>query len=357
MAGAGRWADEVTIPCNSQRIPAPEGYAPRGESTVRCGDRASPDLRGVRRAAPAIVHRMSFDARVMLSRRLRFLPHRAFAIMHHALFQGEISTLRKPRTYAQLLAKKNLGEQSELVHITADKYRVREHVADRIGAEHLIPLVQVVERAEDLDLEAPQQPYVVKGTHGCDMTILVPHPAAADHAKIRSAVARWLNTDFFRHGWRERPYEGLTPRAVVEEMIGDGTGAPNDYKFFVFHGEPAMVVVDQNRFVAHTSTMLHPDWVPFRIAGRFAQAEALPEKPACYDRMLEIARTLGKDFTFARIDLYDVDGHVYFGEITHNPGGGLVRLRPRAFDRALGNLWRHGTPIPEKFIDRAAATR
>lgn len=136
-------------------------------------------------------------------------------------------------------------------------------------------------------------------------------------------------------------------------MIGDGTKPPADYKFFVFHGEPAMVVVDQDRFTAHTSTMLHPDWVPFRISGRFSQADALPEKPASYERMLEIARALGKDFTFCRVDLYDVDGHVYFGEITHNPGGGLVRLRPRAFDRALGNLWRNGTPIPEKFIQRS----
>lgn len=119
-----------------------------------------------------------------------------------------MTTFRRPRTWSQLLAKKNLDDQPELVHVTADKYTVREHVAERIGAEHLIPLLQVVERAEDLDLEAPTGPYVVKGTHGCDMTILVRHPAAADHAKIRSTVARWLRTDFFTHGWRERPYEG-----------------------------------------------------------------------------------------------------------------------------------------------------
>ena len=109
---------------------------------------------------------MSFDARVMLSRRLRFLPHRAFAIAHHALFQGELTTFRRPRTWSQLLAKKNLDDQPELVHVTADKYAVREHVAERIGAEHLIPLIQVVERPEDLDLEAPAGPYVVKGTDG-----------------------------------------------------------------------------------------------------------------------------------------------------------------------------------------------
>ncbi|MBC3191535.1 hypothetical protein H7X46_10720 [Pseudonocardia sp. C8] len=295
---------------------------------------------------------MSYDVRVALSRRLRFLPHRAFAVLHHALFQGELTTLRHPTTYSQLLAAKNLGAQPELVRITADKYLVREHVAERIGAEHLIPLLQVVERAEHLDLDSPQRPYVVKGTHGCNMTILVPYPAAADHAGIRATAARWLRTDFYRQGWRERPYQGITPRVVVEEFLGDGRTPPADYKFFVFHGEPAMVVVDQDRFVAHTSTLLHPDWVPFRISGRFAQAAVRPEKPASYERMLEIARTLGKDFTFARIDLYDVDGHVYFGEITHNPGGGLVRLRPRDFDRALGELWRNGVPIPERFVDR-----
>ena len=68
-----------------------------------------------------------------------------------------------------------------------------------------------------------------------------------------------------------------------------------------------------------------------------------------------MAERLAADFAFARIDLYNVDGRIYFGEITHYPGGGLVRLRPRAFDRALGELWRTGTPIPERFIRRPRA--
>lgn len=294
----------------------------------------------------------SFAARVMIARRLRFLPPRAFATVHHALFQGELTTLRRPRTYSQLLAAKNLGPQPPLVHLTADKYAVRAHVADRIGAEHLIPLHQVVERAEDLDLAARTGPYVIKGTHGCDMTLLVRDPAAADHEALRGTVRRWLATDFYRAGWRETPYRGLQPRAVVEEFLGDGVTPPADYKFFVFHGEPTMVVVDQDRFTSHTSTLLHPDWCPFAISGRFAQADALPPRPASYARMLEIAGTLGADFEFARVDLYDVDGHVWFGEITHNPGGGLVRLRPREFDRALGDLWRDRVPVPERFVRR-----
>jgi hypothetical protein len=160
-------------------------------------------------------------------------------------------------------------------------------------------------------------------------------------------------TDFYRHGMRERSYRGLVPRVVVERFLGQDDAPPPDYKFFVFHGTPAVVVVDENRFAGHTSTMLTPDWEPFAVDNRFGAAAALPSRPAGYDRMLEVAATLGKEFDFVRVDLYGVDGHVYFGELTHYPGGGLVRIRPRAFDRALGELWRHGTPIPDRFVRRA----
>jgi hypothetical protein len=224
-------------------------------------------------------------------------------------------------------------------------------VADRIGEEHLVPLLQVVYSGAQLDPERLREPCVLKGTHGCEMTELLPRGAGrADVARLRQVVDRWVCTDFYRHGMRERSYRGLVPRVVVERYLGHDDVPPPDYKFFVFHGTPALVVVDENRFADHTSTMLTPDWEPFAVDNRFGAAAALPSRPAGYDRMLEIAATLGKEFDFVRVDLYDVDGHVYFGELTHYPGGGLVRIRPRAFDRALGELWRYGTPIPDRFV-------
>lgn len=271
------------------------------------------------------------------------------------MFQGELTTLRKPITYSQMLAVKNLRDHDPLVSLTTDKYAVREYVREKVGQEYLIPLRQVVDRADALDFDELSGSCVIKGTHGCDMTLLVPDVAAADRAAIRSTVQRWLDTDFYRSGWRETPYRGLPRRAVVEEFIGDGDSAdgfraPNDYKFFMFHGRPAMVVVDQDRFTRHTSTLLSPDWRPYRVTGRFEFAATLPERPANYAEMVGVAQKLSSDFDFARVDLYNVDGRIYFGEITHNPGGGLVRLQPRAFDLALGELWRNGTPVPSRFV-------
>jgi hypothetical protein len=293
---------------------------------------------------------MSFQARVVMARRLRFLPHRLFAVVLHAMFQGEFSTLRRARTYSQLAAAKNLRPQHPLVTVTADKYAVRAHVAERIGERYLIPVIQVVERAEDLDFDALTEPCVIKGAHGCDMTVLLPDPATADHEEVRSTVRSWLETDFHRLGWRETQYRGIPRRVIVERFIGDGVSPPSDYKFFMFNGKLGMVAVDQDRFVAHTSTLLSPDWRPFDVVGTFDGAAKPPEKPAGFDEMVQVAQNLSSDFEFARIDLYYVDGRVYFGEITHFPGGGLVRLRPREFDLALGEMWRTGTPVPERFI-------
>jgi hypothetical protein len=230
-------------------------------------------------------------------------------------------------------------------------------VADTVGEEYLIPLVQVVSHSDDLDMAALTEPCVIKGTHGCNMTILLPEGAPRPERAIRATVARWLNTDFFKTGWREAPYKGLPRRAVVERFIGERGLPPSDYKFFVFHGKVGMVVVDQDRFSAHTSTLLHPDWYAFAVEGTFDAADDLPVQPPNYAKMVELAERLGADFEFARVDLYNVDGKIYFGEITHYPGGGLVRLRPRAFDRALGELWRTGTPIPERFIRRPRSAR
>lgn len=275
----------------------------------------------------------------------------------HLLFQEELTTLRRPRGYAQMAAAKNLRPQPPLVHQTADKYSVRAYVADAIGEEYLIPLIQVVNHPADLDMAALAEPCVIKGTHGCNMTILLPEGAPRRERAIRATVARWLATDFYRTGWRETPYLGLPRRAVVERFIGSDGVPPSDYKFFVFHGKVGMVVVDQDRFSAHTSTLLHPDWYAFAVEGTFDVADDLPAQPPNYAKMIELAERLAADFEFARIDLYNVDGRIFFGEITHYPGGGLVRLRPRAFDRALGELWRTGTPIPERFIRRPRAAR
>lgn len=288
-------------------------------------------------------------ARAIVARRFRFLPPRAFATVMHLAFQGRVPSLRHPETFTDLLAAQNLAGPDPLVSLTADKYAVRAYVAAAVGERYLVPLRQVVGHASELDAAALEPPCVVKATHGYDMTLLLRRGEPVDVERVRATVGHWLATDFHRAGWRERPYRDLQPRVVVEEFVGDGVHAPPDYKFSVFGGRVGMIQVDEGRFTDRTSTVFDPDWHEIGAEQPFPRAAVLPAPPGPLAEMVAVAEQLGVDFPFARVDLYDDAGTVRFGEITHYPGGGVSTFGPRALDRALGELWRHGTPLPDSF--------
>jgi hypothetical protein len=294
-------------------------------------------------------------ARAVIVRRFRFLPPRAFAVVMFLVFQKRFSTLRDPRTFTELLAARNASGHDPLVTRTADKYAVREHVAAVVGGRYLVPLRQVVEHADELDLAALEPPCVVKATHGYDMTLLLPRGHPVDLAEVRATATRWLGVDFYRDGYRERSYRGLRPRVVVEDFVGDGVHAPPDWKFWVFGGRVGLVQVDHGRFGGRTSTVLDPEWHEIAAEQPYERPAELPSRPIPYAEMLAVAEQLGAAFPFARVDLYDDGGRVRFGEITHYPGGGMHTFGPPELDRALGEMWRLGTPLPARLrTDRSA---
>lgn len=291
---------------------------------------------------------MSIDLKAVISGRFRFLPPRAFSTVVRLIHGGGFSTFRDPKTYSELIVAKNLTDRNPLIPLTADKLAVREYVAEKIGQEYLVPLVQAVERAEDIDFDRLPSRCVIKGTHGCDMTILLKGDKPVDREAIRTTVRRWLETDFSKV-WKEWVYSQIPPRVIIEEFLGEGPEPPADYKFMAFHGRVEALQVHQSRFTDHRLSSFDRDWNPLNVASIYKQSADFPPRPDNLEKMIEIAEKLAADFEFARIDLYDVDGRVYFGEITHVPGAGRSLPKPKEFDLAMGELWRNGTPIPDRF--------
>ena len=254
-----------------------------------------------------------------------------------------------------------LRDHRALVVTFADKAAVRDYVATAIGARYLPHVYAIVDDPTALrDVKLPTA-YVVKPTHGSGAAIIVSDRAPSD-ARLPSEPGSWD----YRHvrpehahredlveigrGWvaqlygdgpnREWVYGQIPRRIIVEEMLaGPDGGVPDDYKFFVFHGTCVFVQVDSGRFAGRTQDFFRPDWRHLPLSGGSPWADPQPAKPARLPEMIQVAERLGADTDFVRVDLYDIDGRVVFGELTSFPAGGDSPFGPESFNDEFGRPW------------------
>ena len=246
--------------------------------------------------------------------------------------------IRHPRTYADKLAYLKVYNSDPRLTQLVDKYRVRQYVADKIGEEHLIPLLGVYSSVHDIPWEKLPERYVLKCNHDSGSTILHNGGEGFDRELAMKTLTLHLKNNLFNYA-REYPYKDVKPLILCERYMDDGHGlTPNDYKIMCFNGEPKYIIVDQNRFVDHHRDVYDAAWNKLDFRTDHPQTDILLEKPAKFDEMLEFARKLSKDFVHVRVDLYLIDDRVYFGELTFCPWGGVIRFDPDEWNYRLGEL-------------------
>lgn len=268
---------------------------------------------------------------------------------------------RNPQTFREKVRYKMLRDHRALVVTFADKAAVRDYVATMIGTQYLPRAYAILDDPAALrELRLPDS-YVLKPTHGSGAAIIV-SAHAPDDARLPTEHASWAyrhvlpgyapREDVIRiaQGWveklygdgpnREWVYGRMPRRIIVEEMLAGADGAiPDDYKFFVFHGECRFVQVDSGRFGRRTQDFFRPDWEHLPLSGGPPWAQPRRPKPARLDEMISLAEQLGADTDFVRVDLYDVDGRIVFGELTSFPAGGDSPFDPESFDGEFGRRW------------------
>ena len=150
----------------------------------------------------------------------------------------------------------------------------------------------------------------------------------------------WLKQDIYWSG-REWVYKNLKKRLIVEEYLEDASGGLQDYKFFCFNGKPQFMQLEVGRYTSNnTRNFYDMDWnlLPF---GKELEhnKDIVVEKPEKFEQMKEIAQKLCAPFSFVRVDLYQVNGKVYFGELTFFPAGGAPDFKPIEYDKIVGDMW------------------
>lgn len=250
-----------------------------------------------------------------------------------------------PRSFNEKVTWKKLNDRNPLLVETADKFACRNYIAERVGAEHLIPLVGVYESYKDIPVEHLEN-CIIKATHASGWNVKVDKDT--NKHGLASKVGRWLNNRYYGETVNaEWAYSQIKPRVVVEELIDD---TPRDFKFIMIHGKCEAIQTEIHSNGKKYLRLYSADFEPLDVKRKnwrhikFEEDEII-EKPENFDRMVQIAEMLSKDFDFVRVDLYNIDGKIYCGELTHYPGSGMGGFEPESFDYDLGSKWK----IPGNF--------
>lgn len=244
--------------------------------------------------------------------------------------------LRNPKTFNEKLSWLKLHYRDPLMSRMVDKADAKDYVAQIIGDEYVIPTYGLWDSADDIDFSALPEQFVMKGTHDSGRVIVCADKSVLNEAEAREEMRKSLKRDFYAIT-REWPYKNVPHRIIAEKYIQQSDGGLTDYKFYCFDGYVDCVMVCLDRHLNDTKFyFFDKDWNFLRLNKRGLAAPdgfTLPE-PEGMDRMFEIASILSKGQPFVRVDLYNVDGKIYFGELTFYPDGGVdANILPQTDER------------------------
>jgi len=242
----------------------------------------------------------------------------------------------KPTTFSDKINWRILNDRRPLLEWTCDKLAMKEYVLNEAPAGLHVP--RTMWSGSDVrQLEAAELPehWVLKPNHRTGLVYF--GEGQPDHRELSAVTATWLKT-FEASRLREWAYSKARPMLLAEELMGTPGVPPADYKFFVFDGKVQLVEMHVNRYVRHQARLYLPDWSPLEVLCVAEMAPVAPP-PTNLGKMLAIAAQLGRPFDFIRVDLYDDNGVIKFGELTPYPCSGLGRFTPASFDAELGKAW------------------
>lgn len=252
-------------------------------------------------------------------------------------FRKEIN-LVNPKGFNEKLNWMKLNYRNPLFTMMADKYWVKQYVADKIGSEFVVPCYGCWKSVDDIDFESLPESFFLKSTHDSGGGILVDKAKGIDMKRIRE---RFNQRTLQKKNWywflREFPYKNIEPRIIAEKYLDEGTGHElHDYKFYCFNGEPAFMYVT-NKADRIFENYYDLDFNPVDISHGFERHFPEFTKPKNFEKMIELARTLSSGMPFIRIDFFNVNDKLYFGEFTFYDWAGMKPLN-EPWEERLGNL-------------------
>ena len=276
---------------------------------------------------------------------MRIVPDKAYIQMYYFAHFKRFCNLRNPETYNEKLNWLKLHDRNEEYTKLVDKYEVKEYIASIIGEDYIIPTLGVWNHFDDIDFEKLPNQFVLKCTHDSEGLVIVKDKSKLDKVAAKEKIEAALKQNFYYIG-REWPYKNVKPRIIAEKYMEDHVdGELRDYKFFCFDGQPKAMFIASDRASDHVKfDYFDLEFNHLDINQKYPHAQNTLRKPETFDKMIEFSKILSKGFPHVRVDFYEVDGRLYFGELTFYHFSGFMPFEPSKWDKTFGD-WIH---LPKK---------
>lgn len=255
--------------------------------------------------------------------------------------------INNPQTYNEKLQWLKLYDKHTEYTKMVDKYEVKDYVASIIGEDYIIPTIGVYESFSEIDFEELPSQFVLKCTHNSGGVFVCKEKDVFDIEGARKQVNKWLKKNPYWKN-REYPYKDVKPRIIIEKYMEDDSGYElKDYKFFCYNGDAKCLFVASDRGKDNEETKFDfydLEWNHLPFTNGHPNSAKKVVKPNNFEEMVRISETLSKGIPHVRVDLYNINGHIYFGELTFFHWSGLTPFVPEVWDLYFGT-WLH---LPQK---------
>lgn len=252
---------------------------------------------------------------------------------------GRNLNLKNPQTFNEKLQWLKVYDHNPQYTMMVDKYLVRDYVSEKIGEEYLVPLLGVYDSFEEIDFSRLPEKFVIKCNHDSGGLVICRDKNKLDISYACEKINKCLKRNYY-YSSREWPYKNVKPKIIIEKFLEDKNNTSiRDYKLFCFNGTPKFFYVSEgleNHQTAKISFLdLNFNFMPFKRSDYKSFDEA-PEKPINLDLMIKFAKVLSKGIPHLRVDFYEIDGKLYFGELTFYTCSGFIPFYPEEWDLKLG---------------------
>ena len=270
----------------------------------------------------------------------RLIPDRIYLQIVYFRHFKKFIDFDNPKTFNEKIQWLKLNYRKEEYTNLVDKYRVKQYITKLIGEEYVIPTLGVWNNADDIDFKSLPEKFVLKCNNDSGGIVICKNKKDFDEAKAKSFLKERLKNNGYWYG-REWPYKNVKPCIIAEKYMEDSISKDiKDYKFFCFNGSMEFFDIDIDRFIEHRANYYdrNGNFLPFGKTYCPPDYTKKIEMPKNLDKMIELAETISHNTVLSRIDFYEIDGQVYFGEITFYPGSGFSPFTDEKWDYKLGDM-------------------